>query len=270
MREVANKFFANNWIDAQVKSEKSNGAFCAPTTANIHPYVLVNYSQDLRSVQTLAHELGHGIHQYLAGKNQNFLQMNTPLTTAETASVFGEMLTFENLYRDLDDNKEKLFLLAKKIDDMIGTVFFQISLNRFENSIHKARREGGELTTDQFNTLWRDSQEDMYGEAVELREGYDCWWSYIPHFIKAPGYVYAYAFGQLLVLALYDKYKHSENNFSQQYIEVLKAGGSDWPDEIMSNLGVDIAEPEFWLHGIEIIEEMISKAEDLAEKVETN
>ncbi len=270
MGEVANKFFVNNWIDAQVKPEKTNGAFSAPTTADIHPYVLVNYSKDLRSVQTLAHELGHGVHHYLAGQNQNFLQMSTPLTTAETASVFGEMLTFENLYSELEDNEEKLYLLAKKIDDMIGTVFFQIALNRFENSIHKARREGGELTTDQFNKLWRDSQEDMYGEAVELREDYDCWWSYIPHFIKAPGYVYAYAFGQLLVLALYDKYKHSDDDFSQQYIEVLKAGGSDWPGEIMSKVGVDISDPDFWLHGIEIIEKMISEAEELAKKVETN
>lgn len=268
MGSTVEKFFENNWIDGQIKPEKRSGAFSAPTTADVHPYVLVNYSGDLRSIQILAHELGHGVHQYLSGKNQNFLEMNTPLTTAETASVFGEMLTFENLYQSLEDDKEKLYLLGKKIDDIINTVFRQISMNRFEESIHKARRNQGELSVQHFNKLWRECQKDLCGDAVELTEDYNFWWCYIPHFVQVPGYVYAYAFGQLLVLALYDKYKHSDGDFSDGYLEVLEAGGSDWPEEIVGKLDMDITDPEFWQYGIEIIEDMIKEAEDLAEEID--
>ena len=264
---VTRKFFDNNWIDAAMKPGKRGGAYSASTVPSVHPYVFMNFDGKVRDVQTLAHELGHGIHQYLS-REQGVLQADTPLTTAETASVFGEMLVFQKLMSELDDPKEKLSLLIGKIDDTIATVFRQVSMNRFEDAMHTHRREKGELTTEDFSKLWRETQEEVYGDSVTLTEEYNLWWSYIPHFLHTPGYVYAYAFGELLVLALYQEYTRSENGFSDKYIEMLRAGGSDWPENIVGKLGLDITQPDFWDNGLTAIKEMIKQAEELAKNID--
>ncbi|WP_142713177.1 M3 family oligoendopeptidase [Fodinibius sediminis] len=266
MGEIAGEFFEQQWIDAAIKPGKRGGAYSASTVPSVHPYVFMNFNGKIRDVQTLAHELGHGVHQYLS-REQGVLQAGTPLTTAETASVFGEMLVFQALMRKLDDPREKLALLIGKIDDTIATVFRQVSMNRFEHAIHTKRREEGELTTGEFSALWRKTQTDIYGDSVTLTEGYDLWWSYIPHFLHTPGYVYAYAFGELLVLALYKQYTQSENGFSDAYIDMLRAGGADWPEQIVGKLGLDITKPDFWDGGLSAIEQMIEQAEELAQKI---
>lgn len=267
MGNIAGEFFDKNWIDAAIKPGKRGGAYSASTVPSVHPYVFVNFDGKIRDVQTLAHELGHGVHQYLS-REQGALQASTPLTTAETASVFGEMLVFQRLMQRLDNPKEKLALLIGKIDDTIATVFRQISMNRFEDAIHTHRREKGELTTDDFSRLWRSTQEDIYGDSVTLTEEYNLWWSYIPHFLHTPGYVYAYAFGELLVLALYEEYTRSQNGFSEKYIDMLRAGGSDWPENIVGKLGLDITKPDFWDNGLTAIEKMVDQAEELAKKID--
>lgn len=263
---IAGEFFENHWIDAAIKPGKRGGAYSASTVPSVHPYVFMNFDGKIRDVQTLAHELGHGVHQYLS-REQGPLQADTPLTTAETASVFGEMLVFQKLMRKLDDPKEKLALLIGKIDDTIATVFRQVSMNRFEHAMHTKRREEGELTSGDFSELWRRTQEDIYGDSVTLTEEYNLWWSYIPHFLHTPGYVYAYAFGELLVLALYEEYKHSGNGFSDKYLAMLKAGGSDWPENIVGKLGLDITKPNFWDNGLTAIEKMVEQAEELAQQL---
>lgn len=267
MGTIASEFFEKSWIDAAIKPGKRGGAYSAGTVPSVHPYVFMNYDAKIRDVQTLAHELGHGVHQYLS-RQQGVLQSSTPLTTAETASVFGEMLVFQNLLKGLDDKKEKLALLIGKIDDSIATVFRQISMNRFEHAIHTARRERGELNTDTFSELWRSTQTDLYGNSVTLTDNYDIWWSYIPHFLHTPGYVYAYAFGELLVLALYEEYQQSENGFADHYIDLLSAGGSDWPENIVGKMGLDITDPAFWNRGLTAIERLVQEAESLAEEVD--
>ena len=223
----------------------------------------MNFDGKIRDVQTLAHELGHGVHQYLS-RQQGALQAGTPLTTAETASVFGEMLVFQNLLKELDDPKEKLALLIGKIDDTIATVFRQISMNRFEHAMHTARREEGELTTDRFSELWMEQQKALYGDSVSLTEEYGIWWSYIPHFLHTPGYVYAYAFGELLVLALYEEFKQRPDGFADKYLELLSAGGSEWPHDLVAKMGLDIRDPEFWANGLKSFEKMIDEAEQLS------
>ncbi len=268
MGAIVSRFFDNHWIDAALRPGKRGGAFAASTVPSVHPYVLLNYDGKIRDVQTLAHELGHGIHQYLSRK-QGALQADTPLTTAETASVFGEMLVFQNLMNELDDPRERLALLLGKIDDTIATVFRQVSMNRFEDAIHTKRREEGELSTVEFSSLWRKTQQDIYGDAVELTEGYDLWWSYIPHFLHTPGYVYAYAFGELLVLALYEEYTRQKDGFADKYVEMLSTGGADWPENVVAKTGLDISRPDFWSKGLSTIEKMIEQAETLASKIET-
>lgn len=263
MRSIAHDFFEKNWIDAAIKPGKRGGAYSASTVTSVHPYVFMNFDGKLRDVQTLAHELGHGVHQYLSRK-QGELQSSTPLTTAETASVFGEMLVFNKLMNQLDDPKEKLALLISKIDDTIATVFRQISMNRFEDKIHTARREQGELSKDQFSEFWFETQNALYGDSITLTEEYKIWWCYIPHFLHTPGYVYAYAFGELLVLALYDSYKTQKNGFSEKYLSLLEAGGSDWPHNLVSKLGLDIKDKNFWSRGLDIFEAMVREAEELA------
>ncbi len=267
MADVARQFFDRKWIDAAIKEGKRGGAYSASTVPSVHPYVFMNFDGRLRDVQTLAHELGHGVHQYLS-RDQGLLEADTPLTTAETASVFGEMLVFQNLLGKLDDKREKLALVIGKIDDTIATVFRQISMNRFEDRIHNARREEGELSVDQFSEYWIETQQALYGDSVELTDNYRIWWSYIPHFLHTPGYVYAYAFGELLVLALYDSYTNSSNGFADRYIEMLKAGGSDWPENIVGKMGLDITQPDFWSNGLNAIERLIEQAEELAEDVD--
>lgn len=263
MSSIAGEFFEKNWIDAAIKPGKRGGAYSASTVTSVHPYVFMNFDGKLRDVQTLAHELGHGVHQYLARK-QGELQSSTPLTTAETASVFGEMLVFNKLMNRLDDPGEKLALLVSKIDDTIATVFRQISMNRFEDKIHTARREQGELSKEQFSEFWIETQKDLYGDSVTLTDEYKIWWCYIPHFLHTPGYVYAYAFGELLVLALYDSYKSQKNGFSEKYLSLLEAGGSDWPHNLVSTMGLDIKDKNFWSRGLDIFGEMVKEAEELA------
>lgn len=267
MGSIARRFFDENWIDAAIRPGKRGGAYSASTVPSVHPYVFMNYDGRVRDVQTLAHELGHGVHQYLS-REQGVLQSDTPLTTAETASVFAEMLVFQKLMRELDDPKEKLALLMGKIDDTIATVFRQVSMNRFEEAIHTARREEGELTADRFSELWRETQVDLYGDSVTLTENYDLWWCYIPHFLHTPGYVYAYAFGELLVLALYDKFEKGEEGFQEKYVELLRAGGSDWPENLVGKLGVDINDTSFWNNGLGIVDSLVKEAEELAKSLE--
>lgn len=226
----------------------------------------MNFDGKIRDVQTLAHELGHGVHQYLS-RQQGPLQAGTPLTTAETASVFGEMLVFQNLLKELSDPKEKLALIVGKIDDTIATVFRQISMNRFENAMHTARRDEGELTTERFSELWMEQQKALYGDAVTLTDEYGIWWSYIPHFLHTPGYVYAYAFGELLVLALYEEFTQRPDGFADRYMDLLSAGGSEWPHDLVAKMGLDIRDPEFWNKGLASFEKMVEEAEELAEEL---
>ena len=266
MRTITEEFFDKNWIDAAIRPGKRGGAYSASTVVSVHPYVFMNFDGRLRDVQTLAHELGHGVHQYLARK-QGELQSSTPLTTAETASVFGEMLVFSRLMDNLNDPEEKLALLISKIDDTIATVFRQVSMNRFEELIHTERREAGELTTDRFSELWHQTQHDLYGDSIELTDEYKLWWCYIPHFLHTPGYVYAYAFGELLVLALYDSYKKSKNGFSDKYLKLLEAGGSEWPHDLVAKLDIDIRDKEFWKRGLSLFEKMVDDAEQLAKEL---
>lgn len=266
MGEITATFFEKNWIDAAIRPGKQGGAYSASTAASVHPYVFMNYDGKVRDVQTLAHELGHGVHQYLS-RRQGPLQASTPLTTAETASVFGEMLVFQDLLSGLNDPKEKLALVLGKIDDTIATVFRQISMNRFENAIHTKRREEGELTTEEFSKLWMQSQIELYGDSVELTDNYHIWWSYIPHFLHTPGYVYAYAFGELLVLALYEKYLAEPEGFPERYLDLLKAGGSDTPENLLMKMQVDINSPNFWDNGLSAIEKLIVQAEELASQI---
>lgn len=266
MGEITAEFFDNNWIDAAIKPGKRGGAYSASTVPSAHPYVFMNFDGKIRDVQTLAHELGHGVHQYLS-RQQGVLQAGTPLTTAETASVFGEMLVFQKLMKQITDPKEKLALLIGKIDDTIATVFRQVSMNRFENAIHNRRRKEGELTTDQFAEEWLKTQKALYGDAVSLTPEYGIWWSYIPHFLHTPGYVYAYAFGELLVLALYEEYTERPDGFADRYLGLLSAGGSEWPHDLVARMGLDIRDSDFWKKGLSSFEKMIEEAEELADSI---
>lgn len=267
MGDIVDMFFDRSWIDASMAKGKRSGAYSASTAASAHPYVFMNYDGKIRDVQTLAHELGHGVHQYLS-KDQGELLADTPLTTAETASVFGEMLVFQSLLKEIDDPLEKIAMLISKIDDTIATVFRQISMNRFENEIHNTRRKEGELSTAEISDKWMKTQRLLYGDSVELTDNYALWWSYIPHFLHTPGYVYAYAFGELLVMSLYELYKKGYPDFNDAYINLLKAGGSDKPENLISAFGLDINSTDFWQNGINVLERMISEVEQMVERVE--
>lgn len=263
LAEIAGWFFDRRWIDAPPRPGKYGGAFSHGAVPSVHPYILLNYDAKPRDVMTLAHELGHGVHQTLSGV-QGLLQADTPLTTAETASVFGEMLVFRSMMANEADAAVRLGMLTQKIEDSFATAFRQISMNRFEHAIHTARREEGELTSERLGELWLQSQRAMFGDSVTLTGDYGLWWSYIPHFIGTPGYVYAYAFGELLVLALYARYKEIGPGFAEAYIGMLSKGGSDWPHAIVEPLGVDLKDPAFWHGGLNILEEMVADAERLA------
>jgi oligoendopeptidase F len=263
MAEVASSFFERRWIDAAIRPGKRGGAFSHGVVTSVHPYILMNYEGQPRDVMTLAHELGHGVHQKLAGV-QGLLQADTPLTTAETASVFGEMLVFQDLRSRERDPKVRLAMLTSKLEDSFATAFRQIAMNRFEHAMHTARRDEGELTSERFGELWLQTQHAMFGDSVTLTDDYGLWWSYIPHFIGAPGYVYAYAFGELLVLALYARYQQVGADFAPAYLEMLTAGGSDWPHEIVKGLGVDLSDLGFWHNGLQILDDMVGEAEQLA------
>ncbi|MFB6271754.1 MAG: M3 family oligoendopeptidase [Salinibacter sp.] len=265
MARVAGRFFDGDWIDAALAPGKRSGAFSHGTVPSAHPYVLLNYTGKARDVQTLAHELGHGVHQYLA-REQTIFHHGTPLTTAEMASVFGEMLVFQRLMRREEDPSNRLALLVAKIDDTLATVFRQVAMNRFEARIHTDRRENGELQPEQFAGHWMETQRAMFEGSVTLGDHYQYWWSYVPHFLHTPGYVYAYAFGELLVLALHARYENSDGGFADQYLDLLRAGGSDWPHELVGQLGVDLQDENFWQRGLSHIEALIDQAEMLADQ----
>ncbi len=264
MKAVAQNFFEHNWIHAPALPNKRGGAFAASTVASANPYIFLNYLGDTRDVTTLAHELGHGIHMYLSGKEKGLFALYTPLTTAEMASTFAEMLVFQDLMAAEDDDEVKLSMLTEKIEDTFATVFRQISMNRFEDKMHRARRAEGELTAERLNALWLETQRAMFGDSVTITEEYGRWWSYVPHFLHTPGYVYAYSFGELLVLALYKIYQEEGESFVPKYLDLLAAGDSDYPDRLLAAVGVDINDPGFWQKGVDVIEEWVSQAEALA------
>ena len=266
MRAAAQEFFDKNWIHAPVTARKRGGAFASPTVASANPYVFLNYMGNTRDVTTLAHELGHGVHMVLSGRESGLFALYTPLTTAEMASTFAEMLVFQDLMAAEDDREVQLSMLVEKIEDTFATVFRQISMNRFEDKIHKARRGEGELTSDRFNELWLETQRDMFQDSVTITEEYGSWWSYVPHFLHTPGYVYAYSFGELLVLALYRLYQEEGEAFVPKYIDLLAAGDSDYPDRLLAKVGVDINDPDFWQKGIDVIESWVEQAESLAKE----
>ena len=265
MAEVASLFFEKRWIDAEVHPGKRGGAFSSSTVPGVHPYILLSFQGTTRDVMTLAHELGHGVHQYLA-RDRGILQQTTPLTMAETASVFGETLVFQDLISREKDPDVVLSMLVREIESSFATVFRQIAMNRFEEAVHTARREEGEIAAERFCRIWLDTQRAMFGGSVTLTEDYGIWWSYIPHFLHAPGYVYAYGFGHLLVRALYGRFLSSGRDFPEKYLAMLAAGGSDWPAEMVKPLGVDLADPGFWGLGLGQLEEMVVQAEKLAEQ----
>ena len=259
MAAIAKQFFDKNWIDAPVKPGKAPGAFSASTVPSVHPYVMMNYLGKPRDVMTLAHELGHGVHQWLA-RDQGALLAPTPLTLAETASVFGEMLTFKALLAEAKDARERKAMLASKVEDMINTVVRQIAFYTFERKVHEARRKG-ELTSDQLNGIWMEVQRESLGPAIDLKPGYEVFWTYIPHFIHSPFYVYAYAFGDCLVNSLYGLYAEAHPGFVAKYFDLLKAGGSKHHSEMLAPFGLDARDPAFWNKGLKVIEGMIDELE---------
>ncbi len=259
MAEIADRFFEREWIDAEMRPGKAPGAFAHPTVPSVHPYVLVNYQGRVRDVMTLAHELGHGVHQVLAAP-QGALMAPTPLTLAETASVFGEMLTFRALLADTTDKRERKAMIAAKVEDMINTVVRQIAFYSFERSLHVERREG-ELTAERIGELWMAVQGESLGPAIRLHPGYETFWSYIPHFIHSPFYVYAYAFGDCLVNSLYAVYEGAEQGFQEKYFAMLKAGGTKHHTELLKPFGLDASDPAFWDRGLGVIDRLIGELE---------
>jgi len=261
MATIAERFFAERWIDAPVRLGKAPGAFSHATTPSAHPYVLLNYQGKPRDVMTLAHELGHGVHQVLAAPN-GALMAPTPLTLAETASVFGEMLTFKKLLAGTRDGKERKAMLAAKVEDMINTVVRQIAFYTFERAVHTERKRG-ELTAERIGELWLDVQRESLGPAIELKPGYETFWVYIPHFIHTPFYVYAYAFGDCLVNSLYAVYERANEGFVERYLAMLSAGGTKPYAELLAPFGLNARDPAFWQGGLGVIERMISELESL-------
>ncbi|MFZ4585761.1 MAG: M3 family oligoendopeptidase [Acidimicrobiia bacterium] len=263
LADAGKRFFDEGWIDAPLRPGKRPGAFCAYTVPSHHPYLLLNWTGKRRDVLTLAHELGHGLHAYLA-REQGVFHQTTPLTLAETASVFGETVTFGRLLDTTTDPTARLALLAESLEGAIATVFRQIAMNRFEDAVHTERRSAGELSVERFGELWFDTQHAMLGDAVEITDGYRTWWSYIPHFIHTPGYVYAYAYGQLLALSVYKRYEDNGAAFVPSYLELLAAGGSKSPEDLGQIVGIDLADPGFWDGGLAIIDGQLEAAEAAA------
>ncbi|EGP09946.1 oligoendopeptidase F [Bradyrhizobiaceae bacterium SG-6C] len=259
MASIAERFFTDRWIDAPVRPGKAPGAFSHPTTPSAHPYVLMNYQGKPRDVMTLAHELGHGVHQVLAAK-QGALMAPTPLTLAETASVFGEMLTFKRLLAQTKNAKERQALLAGKVEDMINTVVRQIAFYSFERAVHTERRNG-ELTAQRIGEIWLSVQSESLGPAIEIKPGYETYWMYIPHFIHSPFYVYAYAFGDCLVNSLYAVYENASEGFADRYLDMLSAGGTKHYSELLKPFGLDAKDPAFWDGGLSVIESLIAELE---------
>jgi oligoendopeptidase F len=263
---VAKRFFDGRYIDAPVRPSKRGGAFCASAVPSAHPYVMLNFTSRRRDVLTLAHELGHGVHFALAAE-QGVFHQGTPLTLAETASVFGETIVFGRLLEEDSSPASRLALLAENIEGALATVFRQVAMNRFEDLVHGDRREQGELSVERFAELWAQSQGEMFGDSVQITEGYRSWWSYIPHFIGSPGYVYAYAYGQLLALSVYQQYERQGEELVPRYLEMLAAGGSRSPEELGKIVGIDLADPGFWDAGLVLVERQLQAAEAAAEAV---
>ncbi len=261
LAEIAELFFSKQWIHAPIAVGKRGGAFAHPCVPDVHPYVLVNYTGNLRDISTVAHELGHGVHQYLAAK-QGYFNSNTPLVVAETASVFAELLVFNDQVKLIEDKQAKRAFVCQKLESIFATVFRQVAMNRFEDKIHNARKEQGELSPDDFSRFWLETQQAMFGSSVTLSKDYGIWWSYIPHFLNTPGYVYSYAFGELLVLALYKKYQEEGAGFIPKYIAMLSAGGSKSPYDLVAPFGVDLNDPAFWNGGLDIIDNMLQSVEE--------
>ncbi|MEM6849374.1 MAG: M3 family oligoendopeptidase [Pseudomonadota bacterium] len=257
LKDLAERFFDHSWIDAPVRAGKAPGAFSHPTVPSAHPYVLLNYQGRSRDVMTLAHELGHGVHQILAAPN-GALMAPTPLTLAETASVFGEMLTFRKMLDAAPDPRTRRVMLASKVEDMINTVVRQIAFYTFERKVHTERREG-ELTAERLGEIWREVQTESLGPSIRLGEGYEVFWSYIPHFINSPFYVYAYAFGDCLVNSLYGVYEQNPEGFEEKYIALLAAGGTKHHSELLAPFGLDARDPAFWQTGLSVIERLIDE-----------
>ena len=262
---IVERFFRESWIDAPVRDNKRTGAFCATTVPGVHPYILMNFTGDRRSILTLAHELGHGLHGALS-LPLGLFNSDTPLTTAETASVFGEALTFKRLLALEEDPHRRLNLLAGRIEDSIATVFRQIAMNRFEHAVHTDRREQGELSTDRLEELWLETQTDIFRDSVDI-DGYGSWWSYIPHFMGTPGYVYAYAYGFLFALAVFRKYEQEGEAMVEPYLEVLRSGGSKPPEELAQMVGLDLTDSKIWESGIEALSTELDEAEALANEI---
>jgi oligoendopeptidase F len=261
---IVRRFFDERWIDAPPRPHKRGGAFCAYTVPSVHPYVMLNFTARRRDVLTMAHELGHGLHAALAQPRGVFHQ-STPLTLAETASVFGEALVFGRMLSEAGSAESRLSLLAERLDGAIATVFRQMAMNRFEHLVHTRRRDDGELPADGIGELWIETQAELLGDAVELTDGYKMWWSYVPHFINTPGYVYAYAYGQLLALSVYQRYVEEGEEFVPRYLELLATGGSRSPEELGAIVGVDLADPGFWNAGLRLVEAQLTAAEQAAE-----
>jgi oligoendopeptidase F len=264
--EVTRRFFDERWIDAPIRPSKRGGAFCAYTVPSVHPYVMLNFTARRRDVLTMAHELGHGLHAALAQPQRVFHQ-STPLTLAETASVFGEALVFGRMLDAASTPRARLSLLAESLEGAIATVFRQMAMNRFEHLVHTRRRAEGELSVDRVNELWAETQVELFGDAVEVTEGYRMWWSYVPHFINTPGYVYAYAYGQLLALSVYRRYIEEGESFVPRYLELLSAGGSRSPEQLGGIVGIDLADPGFWDSGLALVEQQLVAAEAAAAEV---
>ncbi|WP_068313355.1 M3 family oligoendopeptidase [Polycladidibacter hongkongensis] len=261
LAELAKPFFDRNWIDAPARPGKAPGAFAHPTVPSAHPFVLVNYQGKIRDVMTLAHELGHGVHQVLAAE-QGALMSPTPLTLAETASVFGEMLTFQDLLGQAETAEKRKVMLASKVEDMLNTVVRQIAFYCFERKVHSERRQG-ELTSQRLGEIWMEVQAESLGPAIDLEGGYENYWTYIPHFIHSPFYVYAYAFGDCLVNSLYAVFEDEQDGFQEKYFELLKAGGTKHHSELLAPFGLDASDPGFWQKGLSVIERMIDELEEL-------
>ncbi len=258
--DIAEDFFNKRWIHAPLGTAKRGGAFAHPCIPEVHPYVMVNYTGNLRDVSTVAHELGHGVHQVLAAKQGHF-NSDTPLPLAETASVFAELLAFNSQLELLKDQNERKAFICQKLESIFATVFRQTTMNRFENLMHEGRRKKGELSTEELNDFWLQTQKEMFDDSVQLRDDYAIWWSYIPHFLSTPGYVYSYAFGELLVLALYGIYLEQGEEFVEKYKTLLSSGGSKSPYELLKPFNIDLDNPDFWLGGLKVIEDMLAKVE---------
>ncbi len=265
---TAEEFFTGDYIDAPPAPGKRGGAFCSYAVPTAHPYVMLNYTSRPGDVLTMAHELGHGVHAALS-RPRGVFEFGTPLTVAETASIFGETIVLGRLLEQAADDSERLSLLGSSLDGAVGAVFRQVAMNRFEDRVHRERRESGELSVDSFAAAWTDTQTEMLGDSVDLSDGYSSWWSYVPHFIATPGYVYAYSYGHLLALSVYSRYEAEGDAFVESYLDLLRAGGSLPPEGLGEIVGVDLTDPGFWNAGLDLIERQLERAEQTAAAVST-